>query len=170
MTNTPITGNSNLDFRRYRCFSKTHIYLQDGSELIFFSPADLRKFNPLFRKELQYIIHSRHKAEIEILSSKQYERPCTREPNSCRYDSVMLDQDNVCNSDGLDGPSGRTSPPYNAAPSSLNSSTTIASLSNFPKTSSKPQHGPHILLVRYLSLKVTNCVLSARRRSSPDGE
>lgn len=169
MTNASITGNSNLDFRRYWCFNKTHVYLQDGSELIFFSPC-WQTFNPLFRKELQYIIHSRHKAEIEILSSKQYERLYTREPNSCRYDSVMLDQDNVCNSDGLDAPSGCISPPYNPASSLLNSSTSIASLSKFPKTSSKPQYGPHILLVRYLSLKVTNCVLSARRRSSPDDE
>ncbi|KAF8800283.1 DNA topoisomerase IV, alpha subunit [Phlegmacium glaucopus] len=122
---------------------------------------------PRWKKELQYILHSRHKAEIEILSSKQSH---SHEPfsgiscstNSCRDDSMMWDQENICDYDGPDA-SGHTSPSYN--PALLNSPTSahLTSIASSSSSSFKPRHRPHVLLVRYLSLKVTNCVMLARR-------
>lgn len=122
-----------------------HDYPQDGSKFILFFPIGFGiKVQPtiLFRKELQYILHSRHKAEIEILSNKQYERSCSLAPTA---------NSDLDNTDGRDAPNGHTSPSYNPASTLLDGLTSA--------------HGTHVLLVRYLSMKVTNYVVSARRRS-----
>ena len=108
----------------------------------------------LFRKELQYILYSRHKAEIEILSSKQYERSCSREPISGISSPANFNLDNTY--DGRDAPNG---PSYNPASALLDGLTSAHLIS-----SSSFKNGTHVLLVRYLSMKVTNCVVSARRR------
>ena len=115
------------------------------------------KSNQPFRKELQYILHSRHKAEIEILTSKQY----NSEPISASdvSSAAISHLDNTY--DGRDVLNGHTSPSYNPASTLLDSipSAHLVSSSNSSK------HGTHVLLVRYLSMKVTNYVVSARRRS-----
>jgi len=132
-----------------------HIYPQDGSKLLLFFPIGFGiqvQLTILFRKELQYILHSRHKAEIEILSSKQYERSCSREPiSSSSAANPGLDIT------GRDAPHELSYNPASALSDGLTSAHPIPS-------SSSLKHGTHVLLVQYLSMKVTNCVVLARRR------
>ena len=133
-----------------------HVYPQDGSKSILFSPGIKVQLTILFRKELQYILYSRHKAELEILSSKQYERSCSCEPIFGISSATNSNLDNTY--DGCDAPNG---PSYNPASALLDGSTAAHLISS---SSSSFKNGTHVLIVRYLSMKVTNYVVSARRR------
>ena len=129
-----------------------HVYLQDGSKFFPFFPSDLL-LSPTnyFRKELQYILHSRHKAEIEILSSKQYE------PISELSSAANSDLDNTR---AHDASNGHSSPSYNPASTLLDG---LPSAHLVSSSSSSFKQGTHGLLVQYLSMKVTDYVVSARR-------
>jgi hypothetical protein len=135
-----------------------NVYPHDGSKFIPFFPLVLL-ISPTnhFRKELQYILHSRHKAEIEILSSKQYE------PISDISSAANPDLDNTY--DGHDVSNGHTSPSYNPAPVLLDGLPSAHLVSSSSSSFKHGTQGTHMLLVRYLSMKVTNYVVSARSRS-----
>ena len=66
--------------------------------------------------------------------------------------------------DDGDAPNEHTSPSYNSASASTLSDS-LVSAHLVSSSSSSFKHGTPMLLVRYLSMKVTNYVVSASRRS-----
>ncbi|KAF8160613.1 Spo11/DNA topoisomerase VI subunit A [Crassisporium funariophilum] len=129
-----------------------------------------------WKKELQHMLHNRHKAEIEILSSSQSGKRNTSEcilnsgtaPVSQYtdwHDSSDLKQPAfVHDGFGLPYP---PPPPFEGSASILVSSTVSHSMSNTSLSDcsvllSDTKHNPHALLMRYLGVKIASCVASAK--------
>ncbi|KAF8971127.1 Spo11/DNA topoisomerase VI subunit A [Flammula alnicola] len=129
-----------------------------------------------WKKEMQYMLHSRHKAEIEILSSVQSNYKAASHAklplSNARIDSMGSKQNETNIScpedllhDDIDLPSADAFDCSLYAPLGSDASEFPDPSGSFNVTSER-LCAPHALLLRYLELKITDFVVSARRRTA----